>query len=68
MLVPVYRVTQHPITGDSNLGDVQVYALCCWACFINFTKSAWVKGVWGNLNDHSMSYAVHSSYTQGKLF
>jgi hypothetical protein len=23
--------------------------------------------VWGNLNGHSMSYAVHSACTQGKL-
>jgi len=41
MLVPVYRTTRL-ITGDTNHGDVQVYALCCSACFINTTKSAWV--------------------------
>ena len=23
--------------------------------------------MWDNLNGHSMSYAVHSAYTQGKL-
>lgn len=23
--------------------------------------------MWGNLNGHSMSYVVHSAYTQGKL-